>query len=145
MSRPTGRTASCSRQDARERLRRADSFLYVAELALGEQVETATAADAINLAGVATALAVLAGVAAVDAACCHRLGVRSRGQDHVQAVDLVRDVVPHGKELARDLGRLLALKDNAHYDVLGVADSDARRAVQWARRATTLAREIVQS
>ena len=61
-------------------------------------------------------------------------GTRSRGQDHAQAVSLVKQVIPHGDELANDLDRLLDLKDNAHYGVLGVADAEARRAVEWARR-----------
>lgn len=65
---------------------------------------------------------------------CHRLGMRSRGLDHAQAVSLVKQVIPHGDELANDLDRLLDLKDNAHYGVLGVGDAEARRAVEWARR-----------
>lgn len=134
MSRPKGRTADCSSEDARNRLKRAEAFLTVAELVLGERIETDADRDEINLSGVAAALAVLAGIAAADAACCHRLGTRSRGQDHAQAVALVKQVIPHGDELASDLDRLLDLKDNAHYGVLGVADAEARRAVEWARR-----------
>ena len=57
--------------------------------------------DGINLTEVAAALAVLAGIAAADAACCHRLGVRSRGQDHARAIELVKQVVPRGDDLAR--------------------------------------------
>jgi len=134
MSRPKGRTADCSREDARNRLKRAEAFLTVAELVQGERIETNAEHDDINLSGVAAALAVLAGIAAADAACCHRLGMRSRGLDHAQAVALVKQVIPHGDELANDLDRLLDLKDNAHYGVLGVADAEARRAVEWARR-----------
>ena len=143
MSRAKGRTTPCSRDDAQQRLRRAESFLYVADLTLGERVETPEADDAINLSGVASALAVLAGIAAVDAACCHRIGVRSRGQDHREAVDLVRTVLPSGEDLARDLARLLDLKDNAHYGILGVSDAEARHAVEWARRAIERAREVL--
>jgi hypothetical protein len=134
MSRPKGRTADCSSEDARNRLERAEAFLAVAELVLGERIETNADHDEINLSGVAAALAVLAGIAAADAACCHRLGTRSRGQDHAQAVALVKQVIPHGDGLANDLDRLLDLKDNAHYGVLGVADEETRRAVEWARR-----------
>ncbi len=145
MSRPKGRTAACSREDAKERFRRAESFLYGADLTLGERVETPETNDAINLSGVAAALAVLAGIAAADAVCCHRLGVRSRGQDHDQAVALVRDIVPHGADLATDLDRLLDLKDNAHYGILGVSDAEARRSVGWARRIVGRAREVLRS
>src|SRR5665811_1194153 len=134
MTRPRGRTGSCSKDDARNRFKRAESFLVVADLVLGERTETQEQDDDINLSGVAAALAVLAGIAAADSACCHRLGTRSRGQDHAQAVALVKQVIPHGDELASDLDPLLDLKDNAHYGVLGVADAEARRAVEWARR-----------
>jgi hypothetical protein len=144
MSRTKGRTTDCSREDAQQRLRRAESFLYVADITLGERVETPEEQDGINLSGVAAALAVLAGIAAADAACCHRLGMRSRGQAHAQAVALVRTVVPRGEDLANDLDRLLDLKDNAHYGILGVSDADARRAVGWARRTTDRAREVLR-
>jgi hypothetical protein len=145
MTRPQGRTARCSKDDARSRFKRAESFLAVADLVLGERVETPDHDDVINLSGVAAALAVLAGIAAADAACCHRLGVRSRGQDHTQAVALVKQVIPNGGEVARDLERLLDLKDNAHYGILGVSDGDARTAVEWARRTVDNTRAVLRS
>jgi len=144
MTRPRGRTGSCSKDDARNRFKRAESFLVVADLVLGERTETPEQDDDINLSGVAAALAVLAGIAAADAACCHRLGTRSRGQDHAQAIDLVKQIVPHGDDLARDLDRLLDLKDNSHYGILGVSDSDARKAVEWAHRMIDLTRSVLR-
>lgn len=143
MSRTSGRTAPCSRADAQNRFRRAEAFLYVADLVLGEEVAADENEDAINLSGVAAALAVLAGIAAADAACCHSLGARSRGQDHRQAVALLGTVVPDGSAMASDLDRLLDLKDNAHYGVLGVAQSEARSAVAQARRIVTAAKAIL--
>jgi hypothetical protein len=134
MSRPKGRTADCSREDARNRLKQGRAFLAVAELVEGERFGTSSDNDSLSLSGVAAALSVLAGVAAADAACCHRLGLRSSGLDHAQAVALVRQVIPHGDELANDLDRLLDLEDSAHYGALGVVDAEARRAVEWARR-----------
>ena len=101
--------------------------------------------DGINLTEVAAALAVLAGIAAADAACCHRLGVRSRGQDHARAIELVKQVVPHGDDLARGLDRLLDLKGNAHNGIPGVSEGDARRAVEWARRAIDHTRAELRS
>ena len=56
MSRPKGRTADCSSKDARNRLKRAEAFLTVAELVLGERIETDADHDEINLSGVAAAL-----------------------------------------------------------------------------------------
>jgi len=51
----------------------------VAELVAGEH-------EIPESRSVAAALAVLAGIAASDAACCAALGRRSRGDDHRQAV-----------------------------------------------------------
>ena len=145
MTRAKSRMASCSKEDARSRFKRAESFLIVADLVLGERVETYEQEDGINLSGVAAALAVLSGIAAADAACCYRLGTRSRGQDHAQAVDLVKQVIPHGEDLARDLDRMLVLKDNAHYGILGVSDVESRNAVGWARRMIANTRVVLGS
>ncbi|PPK93742.1 hypothetical protein CLV92_10918 [Kineococcus xinjiangensis] len=82
----------------------------------------------------AAALAVLSGIATADAVCCSRLGQRSRGQDHRQAVDLVASVRPDGAALAKDLRRLLDIKDQAHYAASMVSPARAAQAVDWARR-----------
>lgn len=107
---------------------------------MGEDVAPDASEDPINLSGVAAALAVLAGIAAADAACCHSLGARSRGQDHRQAVALLGTVVPDGSTMASDLDRLLDLKDNAHYGVLGVSKQEARSAMAQALRIVTAAK-----
>jgi len=78
-----------------------------AELALGVGDD-----PLLDLPGVAAALAVLAGIAAADAACCAALGERSRGQAHQEAIALVRTVRPHGVQMGRDLERLIQKKDN---------------------------------
>jgi hypothetical protein len=80
--RHAARTQACSEADATMRLRHARKFLEVAELVAGEGSE-------IEYASQAAALAVLAGIAATDAACCKSLGRRSRGQDHRSAIALV--------------------------------------------------------
>jgi hypothetical protein len=63
---------------------------------------------------VTAALAVLAGIAAGDAICGHVMKVRSRGQDHRQAVSLLERVAG-ADDAAKALGRLLDMKDAAHY------------------------------
>jgi len=77
-----GRTQDCNRAQARVRLDQARAFLEVAELVSAEENDLANE-------HVSAALAVLAGIAAADAACCATLGQRSRGQDHRQALALV--------------------------------------------------------
>lgn len=91
-------------------MQQAEAFVMAADLVLSDETDTATT-------GVAAALAVLAGIAASDAACCAKLGKRTRGQDHAEAIKLVQTVVPHGVAMAKDLARLLAAKDESHYEI----------------------------
>lgn len=129
MTRSSGKRTDCDAAAARTRLRQAQAFVSVAELVFNEPDD-----DEPPLRGVAAALAVLAGIAASDAACCARLGKRHRGQDHARAVDLLRTVQPDGAALAKDLERLLAIKDNVHYGSLTISLTDAKAAVARARR-----------
>lgn len=73
-----GRSALCGKPEARTRLSHAEKFLEVAELVESEALKGLEPASA----SVAAALAILAGIAASDAACCAKLGMRSRGGDH---------------------------------------------------------------
>lgn len=129
MTRPGGRTTACDPGAARTRLRQAQAFVSVADLVFNEPDD-----EEPPLRGVAAALAVLAGIAASDAACCARLGQRYRGQDHTRAVDLLRTVQPDGEVLAKDLERLLAIKDNVHYGGPSISLTDAKAALSRARR-----------
>jgi hypothetical protein len=123
--RHSARTQACSEADAATRLRHARKFIEVAELVAGEGEE-------IEYASQAAALAVLAGIAASDAACCKALGRRSRGQDHRTATALVEQVTPGGKQAARSLNRLLNLKDEAHYGLFDIAGQDLKSALRQA-------------
>lgn len=78
--RSTGRTATCGRKEALTRLSHAEKFLEVATIV------AADTADIEASGSVSASLAVLAGIAAADAACCAALGRRSRAQDHKPAV-----------------------------------------------------------
>ncbi len=80
----------------------------------------------------AAALGVLAGIAAADAVCGLSLGKWSRGQDHRQAVDLLRDVALRDTTLPAKLGRLLADKDAAHYSPSLITVDKARTMVRHA-------------
>lgn len=123
-----GRTQECNRAQATVRLSQARAFLEVAELIGSEDDELAND-------NVAAALAVLAGIAAADAACCGTLGRRSRGQDHRQAIQLVAQAGPDGNTLSQALRRLLDIKDGAHYGMIYVGAAKAKAAI---RNATTL-------
>jgi hypothetical protein len=135
--RHSGRTQACSEADAATRLRHARKFIEVAELVGGE-------GDEIEYASQAAALAVLAGIAASDAACCRSLGRRSRGQDHRAATTLVAQVTPGGKQAAQSLNRLLNLKDEAHYGLFDVAGQDLKSALRQANDLVTFAEETLR-
>ena len=90
--------------------------------------------DELATPGAAAALAVLAGIAASDAVCCAVLAQRSRGQDHRQAISLLSQIAPDGPAMARDLERLLTIKDDAHYGMLHVSSQRAAAALKQARR-----------
>ncbi len=130
------RTTDCTPAQGRSRLAQAEAFIQAADLVLSDETNTATP-------GVAAALAVLAGIAASDAACCAKLRKRPRGQDHNEAVRLLGTVIPHGGDMAKDLARLLAAKDESHYGVTLVDRAKARRLLGYARRITELAGQVL--
>jgi hypothetical protein len=134
--RGSARTQTCSAADAATRLRHARKFIEVAELEAGEGEE-------IEYASQAAALAVLAGIAASDAACCKALGRRSRGQDHRAAAELVAKVAPGGKRAATSLNRLLTLKDEAHYGLFDIGGQNLKAALRQANDLIGFAERIL--
>lgn len=82
----------------------------------------------------ATSLAIHAAINAADCACGVRLGRRAAGQDHDEAVALLRTAGPDGIEVARAVTRLLPMKTRAEYEPDDVPLSDAAKAVDRARR-----------
>jgi hypothetical protein len=136
MARSTARTQPCSNRDAKARLAHARKFLEVAELVADE-------AEDLEYSSVAAALAVLAGIAASDAACCRALGRRPRGQDHRMAIELVDQVEPGGGDAGKALRRLLALKDEAHYGLLDVSGTDLKTALRQARALVDFGAEVL--
>jgi hypothetical protein len=135
--RAPGRTQPCSTSQAQTRLGHAEKFLDVADLVAAEGADT-------EYASAAAALAVLAGIAAADAACCAALGRRSRGQDHRQAVELVEQIAPGGGDAGNALRRVLSLKDEAHYGLFDVGGADLRAALRQARELVKFATEVLR-
>jgi hypothetical protein len=117
--RKPGRTQPCRKADAQARSRDSRAQLLLAELPGGQSAPEERKA--------AVSSAVLAGIAAADAACCHSLGERSRSQDHHEAVNLVRQVEPGGADAATRLQRLLAVKDESQYGFGGTESRQARQ------------------
>jgi hypothetical protein len=105
--RQVGRTTPCTKEQARVRRQQARAFIDVAEMVLDDQDQSLT--------HVASALAVLAAIAAADSICGIRLGEYHRGQDHSRAVELLETVDLTDKSLPGKLLNILSSKDDAHY------------------------------
>lgn len=140
MARGSTQTQPCDLAQARARLRQATALVEAADLVL----EFADADD-IATPGAAASLAVLAGIAASDAACCAKIKSRPRGQNHLDAVPILKTIVPHGEAMSKDLERLLRRKDDAHYGMNLVSDTDAQKMVAWAKRIEANAQKVLES
>lgn len=134
---PRGRTRTqvCGPADARTRLVSAQSFLEVAQL-VDDEADPA-------LGSVTASLAVSAGVAASDAACCSALGRRSRGEDHHDAEALLAAIVPGGKDAATALRRRIQRKDKAQYGMVLPSGDDVKITVRPAVRLLEFAKAVL--
>lgn len=128
MSKPSGKVRPCTEADARARLRQAKGHLTAADLMLDDNADVA-ASDAV-----------LAGIAAADALCCHHLRERSADGDHARAVELLATV---DAASAAKLRKLLAMKTRAQYDVASISVKDARAAHRLATQLVALAERTV--
>ncbi|WP_157987659.1 hypothetical protein [Jiangella endophytica] len=113
----------------------AQEYLQLAEFAASEDRRAANNAAAGN--------AVQASIAAADAICCLRLGRYHTGEDHRAAVTLLERVQPNGTDLARDLAKVLAIKDQAHYSGEGVAATRLTSVLRSATRLVGAARALL--
>lgn len=130
------RTQRCGRREAEARLRDAQAHLDLAQMA-GPRSGSAERKAAVSS-------AVLAGIAAADAACCATLSERSRSQDHRDATRLVRDVAPGGADAAKKLTRLLDVKDASQYGFDDLAAERLTAALRQAQALVAWAQEIVR-
>lgn len=131
------RVQPCSKEQAATRLAHARAYLDVAELVSADDSDDA-------LRGVAAGVAVLAGIAASDAACCHALGRRSRGASHKDAVGVLASIGgDDAKAASNALRRLIDLKDKAHYGFTNVSAADRSAALVSARRVLDFAEQTL--
>jgi len=120
-------------------MERAREFLEVAGLVVDEKDEDASPVYASS----AAALAVLAGIAASDAACCKALQERSRSENHRDAEQLLARITPGGKKAAGDLRELLNLKDKAQYGFLAMSVPEVRKVMRRANKLIDFAAEVL--
>jgi hypothetical protein len=103
----------------------------------GQAEEYLRSAEAALLRGdhnAASGHAVDAAINAGDAVAGASIGQRWKGA-HDQASAFVASSGMQGKEVARELRRLIPLKNKAHYEAAGISSSTAVSAVAAARRA----------
>jgi len=129
--------APCSRADALGRLTKAEQFYGAAEDIRALANEESDIGDAY------VTLCVHAGIAAADAICCIELGEHSQGQNHHEAVQLIKKVSRDGKLLSHSLGTLLRFKTRAGYSARPVNADIRKRSQDAAQRLLTAARDRV--
>lgn len=138
MAKGQPRSQACGEPQARQRLAQARGFLEVAELA-------ADVSDpSLEYGGVAVSVAILAGIAAADAACCKELGKRSRSDNHHDAELLLEQITPGGKRAAGWFRRLIDVKDTAHYGFINVSATQLKRSLRQAAHLVEFAEEVVR-
>jgi len=89
--------------------------------------------------------AVLAGIAASDAICGRALGRRPAGENHKDAIELLKTATVNGPAYARDLARLLEMKTNSQYSPMTLTRASAEKAIEWATRLVGAMDELLRS
>ena len=118
------------------RRRKAIQFLTAAEEIMDLADDDADIGDAY------VTLCVHAGIAAADTLCAHHLHRYNSGDNHNEAVTLLRRVQADGPALAGDLNQLLALKTKAGYTHRPVSAQERTQAGRRARALVDAARDL---
>lgn len=129
----TDRSTPCERRVRLERLHKAEEFWQVGQ----ETVERAE--NRSDVADAAATMFVHSGIASADVICCARLKRFSRGEDHRQAVALLREADAGS---AGDLAALLDLKTKAAYSHVRVSATELTRASRAAEHLLSTARRL---
>lgn len=104
-------------------------------------MEDELAASRWDAAGLA---AIHAGISACDAVLSYRGGVRSAGQDHRAAVDLLQQVIGEaGTDASRHLKRLVDKKNIVAYEQRRLTQAEALDLTEHARRFVSWAKDQV--
>jgi hypothetical protein len=130
-----GKTRPCNPEIISARLQKAGQFYDAAEAIRESADDEAEVGDAY------VTLLVHAGIAAADVICCAALGRHAQGDDHQEAVSLLQQVAPEGKELGNSLNTLLGLKTRAGYSSTPVTREQRTRAQRATRKLLDDARQ----
>jgi len=129
--RRTGQTVPVTPSEAVAHKDQAEEYLRAAQYSLSHGDFNAAAGTTVD-----------AGINAADAVAGMNMGQRWKGP-HEQAADFAAKAGSEGKEVARELRRLLPLRTQAHYKPATVSETKARGAVAAAERAVAVARRAV--
>ncbi len=125
-----GRTHRCTQATRSGRLEKATQFADAADI-----IEAFVNGD--DLSDAYITVCVHAGIAAADVVCCARLGEHARGDNHDEAITLLRTA---DRELAGDLSTLLGMKTFAGYSAIKSTAAKRKRAGRAMRRLVDAAR-----
>jgi len=132
------RLKPCDKATARARLEVAETYMYNAEVS--HELDDGEHHYHANT--LITGY-VHAGIGASDAICCHVLGEHSEGSDHADAARVIGRVPIDGKELAKALTILLALKTKAGYGAKPLPMHEVLRAQRSADKLMRAARDRI--
>ncbi len=113
------RTQPCTATVQRGRLRKAEQFIEAADLIRDIAEEHEDIADAY------VTLCVHAGIASADVICCTRLGEHAQGENHNEAIGLLKRA---DRGAAKHLSTLLSLKTKSGYSFTPVTPDEFKRA-----------------
>lgn len=130
------KTRACTTRHARDRLAQAERFLEAADLYTGE--------DDPNAANVSASNAVLAAIAAADAACCADFGEHAQGESHHEAPKLLEKIPDGGGTAAQALRRAVAIKSKAQYGLIAVSKADRNTAYRQAEQLIAFGRTVLE-
>lgn len=126
------RTDRCTPATAQSRLARAIEFFESAEDQRRDHPERVNTW---------ATLYVMAGIAAADVICCTALGRHHQGDNHTEAITLLKKVEPDGEVLGAALGVLLGMKTRAGYGEDPLPANEKARAPRRARQLLEAARQ----
>lgn len=119
------RTAPCHKATRTGRFRKAGQFLEAAAI-----VQTISEGEA-DLDDADVNLCVHSGIASADVICCAVLGKHAQGENHDEAIALLRTADPAA---AKHLAVLLGRKTRAGYTALATGPQDVKRAQRAAEQ-----------
>lgn len=125
-------TRSCPAEVRRGRLVKAEGFVQAAD-----DIELLD--DNGQLRDAVVTLYVHAGIAASDVICCARLGEHSTGDNHAEAIGLLKAA---DSVSSRHLAVLLSMKTKAGYSHLGASAADVKKAARAATQLLETARSL---